>query len=265
MLDRGSDGSAVDYLNSLGIDEKLRQTSNSGPLYFIQDHLASTSALTDGFGNVLERMQYEAFGESAGSALTRYGYTGRERDAATGLMYYRARWYDSQQGRFLSEDPIGENGSLNLYAYVGNNPIRNIDPLGLKLSKAECDRLKKQIALGIKNSRAALDDLASVAQAAQEQGAWAQFQDDSFSLAGALIVTAFALETGQILGEAFVASTAQQYALASTPGLIPTAAGWEAAAAIDAAWSSTLFEQAAINALLELAHLNGPTALLAAS
>ncbi len=58
-----------------------------------------------------------------GSALTRYGYTGRERDEATGLLYYRARWYDSQQGRFMSEDPIRFAGGLNLYAYVQNDPI----------------------------------------------------------------------------------------------------------------------------------------------
>ncbi|HEV3467848.1 MAG TPA: hypothetical protein VG148_00895 [Pyrinomonadaceae bacterium] len=38
-------------------------------------------------------MQYETLGASTGSALTRYGYTGRERDDQTGLIYYRARWY----------------------------------------------------------------------------------------------------------------------------------------------------------------------------
>jgi len=132
VLDRSSDGSAVEYLNGSGIDEKLRQESNIGPIYFIQDHLGSTTALTDLLGNVVERMQYEAFGESAGSAFTRYGYTGRERDADTGLMYYRARWYDPHQGRFLSEDPIAEEGRLSLYAYCEGDPIRCTDPLGLQ-------------------------------------------------------------------------------------------------------------------------------------
>ena len=82
-------------------------------------------------GTVNERHQYEAFGASNGSAWTRYGYTGRERDAATGLMYYRARWYDAQQGRFLTEDPIGMQGGMNLYSYVVNNPLSFVDPLGL--------------------------------------------------------------------------------------------------------------------------------------
>ena len=62
---------------------------------------------------------------------TRYGYTGRERDEQTGLNYYRARWQDPQQGRFISQDPIGFNsGTANFYEYVGNNPILFNDPSG---------------------------------------------------------------------------------------------------------------------------------------
>lgn len=57
---------------------------------------------------------------------------GRERDDFTGLMYYRARWYSSELGRFITEDPIGfAGGDINLYAYVGNNPISHKDPTGL--------------------------------------------------------------------------------------------------------------------------------------
>jgi hypothetical protein len=46
-------------------------------------------------------------------------------------MYYRARWYDPQQARFISEDPAGFAGGLNKYAYVGNNPVTKTDPIGL--------------------------------------------------------------------------------------------------------------------------------------
>lgn len=121
----------IDYLNGPGMDEKLRQSGGAGgTFYFLQDHLNSVIGLV---GTVNERHQYEAFGASNGSAWTRYGYTGRERDAATGLLYYRARWYDSQQGRFLTEDPIGMRGGLNLYSYVVNNPLSFVDPLGLSL------------------------------------------------------------------------------------------------------------------------------------
>jgi hypothetical protein len=48
----------------------------------------------------------------------------------TGLYYYRARWYDAQVGRFISEDPIGLAGGINFYAYVANNPVNAIDPTG---------------------------------------------------------------------------------------------------------------------------------------
>ena len=134
VLDRNTNGSTVDYLNGPGIDSLLRQQStSSGALYFTQDHLGSTTALTNASGGVVERSQYEAFGASQGSSLTRYGFTGRERDDVTGLLYYRARWYDPQQGRFISQDPLGFNGGdTNLYSYVWQNPLNYRDPLGLQ-------------------------------------------------------------------------------------------------------------------------------------
>ena len=133
VLDQSSDGAAVDYLNGPGIDNVLRQQSSAtGALYFLKDHLGSTVALTNASGGVVERAQYEAFGANSGPSLSRYGFTGRERDNATGLMYYRARWYDPRIGRFISQDPIGfGGGDLNLYSYVWQNPLNNRDPFGL--------------------------------------------------------------------------------------------------------------------------------------
>lgn len=115
VVDQSSDSSSRDYLNALNIDEKLSQSSSAmGKLYLLQDHLGSTVALTNSSGAVVERARYEAFVGGSNSALTRYGYTGREREGLNGLIYYRARWYDPEQGRFLSEDPIGFEGGLNL-------------------------------------------------------------------------------------------------------------------------------------------------------
>lgn len=57
-------------------------------------------------------------------------YTGRENDG-TGLYYYRARYYDPVLKRFVSNDPIGTKGGINLYAYVGGDPIKHSDPFGL--------------------------------------------------------------------------------------------------------------------------------------
>ncbi len=131
-IDRVSDGSSYDYLSGNGVDDKLRQSGGAwGTMYFLTDHLGSTAGLAGTSGGLVEtQQQYETFGAGAGSVRTRYGYTGRERDDLAGLMYYRARWYDSQQGRFISEDPAGTSDGLNLYAYVGNNPLMYRDPSG---------------------------------------------------------------------------------------------------------------------------------------
>jgi RHS repeat-associated protein len=124
-------GNTIEYLNAPYIDNKLRQVGlPSGSLYFLQDRLGSTAALTNANGGVVERLNYEGFGAGNGSAFTRYDYTGRERDSASGLLYYRARWMDPKQGRFVSEDPIEFEGGSNFYAYVNNNPIKYVDPSG---------------------------------------------------------------------------------------------------------------------------------------
>ena len=134
LIDLNADWSvATSYLSNLGIDNHLRQTSSAmGVSYLLTDHLGSTAALTDAGGNLVEQESYDSFGDSGGSARTRYGYTGRERDPDTGMLYYRARFYDPQLGRFVGEDPIGFNaGQMNFFAYVGNNPTNSVDPSGL--------------------------------------------------------------------------------------------------------------------------------------
>lgn len=77
---------------------------------------------------------YEPFGKTTASGTANSNsskYTGRE-DDGTGLYYYRARYYSPTLQRFISEDPIGfAGGDLNLFAYVGNDPISFVDPFGL--------------------------------------------------------------------------------------------------------------------------------------
>ena len=132
MLDQNSDGTSVTYLNGLGIDNKLRQTVNGQAQYFLSDHLGSTNALADASGNLIASTNYDSFGNATNANFpTRYQFTGRELDNFTGLHYYRARWYDANLGRFISEDPIGfAGGDVNLFGYVGNNPIKYKDPKG---------------------------------------------------------------------------------------------------------------------------------------
>jgi RHS repeat-associated protein len=126
----------TDYLRGPGTDDLIRQSTRAlhgraDTYYHLADHQGTTRLLTDERGRVSDRLDYDAFGDGAASPLTRYAYTGRERDDATGLYYYRARWYDPQLGRFLSEDPIGLSGGINTYTYTSNNPVNRTDPLGL--------------------------------------------------------------------------------------------------------------------------------------
>jgi RHS repeat-associated protein len=124
---------AADYLNGPRIDKKLRQTGSGSALFFVGDHLGTTRGVTDAQGNLSSSVTYDSFGYvTTGAAGTNYTYAGREFDADIGLFYYRARWYDPRQGRFISEDPIGFNGrDINLYGYVWNNPVNHRDPFGL--------------------------------------------------------------------------------------------------------------------------------------
>ncbi|MBK8812771.1 MAG: DUF2778 domain-containing protein [Acidobacteria bacterium] len=125
-------GVLTKYQNGPGIDNKLKMSANGVSKYFVADHLGSTNALTDASGAILEQTAYDSFGNVSNQLSTRYAFTGREFDNFTGLHYYRARWYDSNLGRFISEDPVDfKGGDVNLYGYTWNVPIRFVDPLGL--------------------------------------------------------------------------------------------------------------------------------------
>ncbi len=78
--------------------------------------------------------RYDAFGQPLNLVIPGTGndllYTGREYDRSTGLYYYRARYYDLEIGRFISEDPLGFAAGINFYTYVDNNPVNFNDPTG---------------------------------------------------------------------------------------------------------------------------------------
>jgi RHS repeat-associated protein len=68
---------------------------------------------------------------------TRFGYTGHQREAATGNWYSVYRHLDPRTGRWTQRDPIGFKGRVNLYPYVGNNPISATDPEGLQAERGD--------------------------------------------------------------------------------------------------------------------------------
>lgn len=84
----------------------------------------------------MQEYDYDSFGNIKSTPFwvkQPYTYTARELDYETGLYYYRARYYDPKVGRFITRDPIGFGGGINVYAYVKNNPIRFKDPEGKNL------------------------------------------------------------------------------------------------------------------------------------
>ncbi len=123
----------ANLLTGLGVDETFSRTDASGARHLLTDALGSTLALTDGTGAVQTSYSYEPYGKTtvSGTASSNsFEYTGRENDN-TGLYFYRARYYNPGLQRFVSEDPIGLAGGVNVYAYVGGNPLSKTDPLGL--------------------------------------------------------------------------------------------------------------------------------------
>ena len=123
----------ANMLTGLGIDEYFQRSSSNGTFSYLTDMLGSTLALADSGGNLNTTYTYEPFGNTtiSGSSGNPYQFTGRENDA-TGLYYYRARYYSPTFQRFIAQDPIGfAGGDANLYAYVIDVPTALFDPFGL--------------------------------------------------------------------------------------------------------------------------------------
>jgi RHS repeat-associated protein len=127
------------YLQSGGVDQPLASVTANGTLFFETDGLNSVTSLS-GASGLTDTYTYTPFGATTatGTNSNRFRYTGREWDQETGLYYYRARYYAPDLGRFITEDPMGVGGGINLFAYTDNNPLSWTDPFGLIPSVPRC-------------------------------------------------------------------------------------------------------------------------------
>jgi RHS repeat-associated protein len=117
------------------------ESASDGTRYHFSDHLGTPRVITDAAGNVVSRHDYYPYGTeiTAWTDGETHKFTGKERDAESGLDYFGARYYGSNLGRFASADyflndtHVSDPQSWNLYTYVRNNPLKFIDPTGEKV------------------------------------------------------------------------------------------------------------------------------------
>jgi RHS repeat-associated protein len=124
------------FAGSRPVAQVTRSGSSETKVYLHDDHLGSTSAITDGDGVTLETRSFKPFGQADGTfgQAVINGFTGHEHDGEQGLINMRGRIYDPAIGRFLTADPFVTNPlssqGWNRYAYVENNPMTFVDPSG---------------------------------------------------------------------------------------------------------------------------------------
>lgn len=152
-----------DVRGLLAAEYATAASSGAGTSYLTSDVLGTPRVITgsdinDGDGGVRARHDYLPFGEellvgrnnSYTADNLKQRFTSKERDVETGLDYFGARYYASQQGRFISPDDflndthLGDPASWNLYVYVRNNPLNYVDPSGEEVRSIDLKDKEKQ-------------------------------------------------------------------------------------------------------------------------
>jgi RHS repeat-associated protein len=123
------------YVHGLGGDVPLvwyngATVTSSSRSYLYADNHGSISAITGSAGNTTNINTYDICGNPNSANVGTFQYTGQMYMPQLGLYYYRARYYSPVLGRFLQSDPIGYKDDLDLYTYVGNDPLDKMDPTG---------------------------------------------------------------------------------------------------------------------------------------
>ena len=128
--ERDASGNVLRRFFSLG------EQINGSNYYYVKDHLGSIRQMTDSSGNLVYQADYTAYGQvtvSINTVTPAFGYAGYFTHGRSSLNLTVHRAYSASLGRWLTRDPIGESGGINLYGYVGGDPVGKNDPLGFRI------------------------------------------------------------------------------------------------------------------------------------
>jgi RHS repeat-associated protein len=143
--------SDTDAVYLYGLDMIAEQLAGAERYYYVHDGLGSVRQLVDSAGQIEARYAYDHFGVPlAGDGVPNpWQFTGEAWDAEVELLYLRARYYQPETGRFITEDPwagdVWRPGTLNTYVYVGNNPVNYTDPSGLNGPLPPCPECEEAL------------------------------------------------------------------------------------------------------------------------
>jgi RHS repeat-associated protein len=200
-------------------------------LFFHNDHLGTPIVVTDIDGMVVSKHRYSPFGEELapeGSNSHTHRFTGHERDNETGLDYMMARYYGAEMGRFLSPDPVlgtpGNPQSWNRYAYVLNNPVKLVDPLGLYSVTGPAadefnDLTSAAIGFGVN-----ADENGNMQRPAGPPTAENQAAADAFDAASTADFTINAVESSAAIVDNYNATTVAPSHISALPAAVPGSA-----------------------------------------